>query len=65
MPAVISESGAVSGTVTHLSDVITSDMMNGVFSEILGVLPVVVPAIVGFIAIRKGLSFVLGALRKA
>lgn len=65
MPAVLSGTETVTSTTTHLSDVITSDMMNGVFSEILGVLPVVVPAIVGFIAIRKGLSFVLGALRKA
>lgn len=49
----------------HLSDVITSDMMSGVFSEILGVLPVVIPAVITFIAFRKGLSFVLSSLRKA
>lgn len=50
---------------THLYDIITSDMMTGVFSEIFGVLPVVVPAVISFIAVRKGLSFVFGALRKA
>ena len=64
MPVFLSGTSGT-GTVSHLSDVITADMMNGVFSEILGVLPVVVPAVVTFIAFRKGLSFVMGALRKA
>ncbi len=49
----------------HLSDVITAEMLSGVFSEVLGVLPVVIPAVITFIAFRKGLSFLLGSLRKA
>lgn len=55
----------VSSSVTHLSDIVTADMMTGVFNEIYGVLPVVIPAIVGYIAVRKGISFLIGALRKA
>lgn len=69
MPNVVAASGEAviptSGTVTHLADIITPDMMTGVFSEVFGVLPVVIPAIISFIAVRKGLSFLLGALRKA
>lgn len=64
MPVLLSGTTTPTAT-THLSDVITADMMTGVFSEVLGVLPVVIPAIITFIAFRKGLSFVTGALRKA
>lgn len=64
MPALLS-SATTPTTAAHLSDVITADMMTGVFSEVLGVLPVVIPAVITFIAFRKGISFVMGALRKA
>ncbi len=52
-------------TETVLDKVITAEMMSGVFNEIVGVLPVVVPVSVGFIAIRKGLGFVFSSLRAA
>lgn len=48
-----------------LKDVITSAMLNGVMDEIVGVLPVVIPVVVGFLALRKGIAFVLGMLRRA
>lgn len=64
MPVFLSGTSGT-GTVTHLSDVVTADMMNGAFSEILGVLPVVIPAVVTFVAFRKGIAFILSALRKA
>ena len=48
-----------------LSSVVTADMMSGVFTEITGLLPVVVPVMVGFIAIRKGLSFLQRVLHGA
>lgn len=56
-----------SGTqvATHVYDIITTDMMQGVLSEVLGMLPVVIPVTIGFIAVRKGLSFLLQSLRKA
>ncbi|MFQ8793014.1 MAG: hypothetical protein ACLR77_12065 [Oscillospiraceae bacterium] len=43
----------------------TSSMLSGVLNEIVGLLPVVVPTMIGFIALRKGISFVLGMLRAA
>lgn len=48
-----------------LTDVITSSMLSGVLDEIVGVLPVVIPVVIGFIAIRKGISFVIAELRSA
>lgn len=48
-----------------LSSVVTADMLSGVFTEITGLLPVVVPVMVGFIAIRKGLSFLQSVLHGA
>lgn len=48
-----------------LKTVITSEMCQGVLDEIVGVLPVVIPAAIGFIAIRKGISFVIASLKSA
>ena len=50
---------------TVLSAVVTSDMVSGVLNEVVALLPVILPAAIGFIAIRKGVSFVLGMLRSA
>ncbi len=50
---------------TTLASVVTADMVKGVFNDILSMLPVIVPAAVGFIGIRKGLSFLFGTLRSA
>ncbi len=65
MPTIINlvtVAGEATGT---LAKVVTADQVAGVFDEIVSLLPVVVPASVGFIAIRKGLSFLFGSLRKA
>lgn len=48
-----------------LASVVTADMLSGVFTEITGLLPVVVPVMVGFIAIRKGISFLQSVLHGA
>ena len=55
----------VVAAATTLSGVVTSSMLSGVLNEIVGLLPVVVPTMIGFIALRKGISFVLGMLRAA
>ena len=51
--------------MVFLSGVVTAAMLNGVFNEIVGLLPVIVPVSVGFIAIRKGLGFLFSSLRAA
>lgn len=48
-----------------LAGVVTSGMISGVLDEIVALLPTILPAAIGFIAVRKGVSFVLGMLRSA
>lgn len=57
------EGASAAGTV--LSAIVNADMVGGVLDEVVGLLPVILPAAIGFIAIRKGVSFVLGMLRSA
>lgn len=38
---------------------------NLVLSEVFGMLPIVIPVTIGFIAVRKGLAFLFQSLRKA
>ena len=48
-----------------LSEVVTSGMMDGVLDEIIGLLPIVIPVLIGFIGLRKGIAFVQSILRSA
>lgn len=50
---------------TVLDKTITGAMVNGVLDEVVAVIPIIVPVAISFIAIRKGISFVLGMLRSA
>ena len=48
-----------------LKDVVTSDMRSGVLDEIVSILHICMPVMIGFIAVRKGISFVRGILVSA
>ena len=48
-----------------LKTVVTADMLSGVLDEITGLLPIVIPVMIGFIAIRKGISFLQSILHSA
>lgn len=48
-----------------LSAIVTADMMSGVLTEVKGLLPVIIPVMVGFIGLRKGISFLQGVLHSA
>lgn len=48
-----------------LEGVVTTQMMSGVLDEVIGLLPVVIPVMIGFIALRKGISFLQGILHSA
>ena len=48
-----------------LSSVVTADMLQGVLSQVVGLLPVVLPTMIGFIGLRKGISFLQGVLHSA
>lgn len=58
-------SGATTTNGSVLAEVVTAAMLNGVLSEVVGVLPVCFPVMVSFIALRKGISFVGSILRSA
>ncbi len=48
-----------------LADIVTSAMLQGVLNEITSLLPIIIPVTISFIAIRKGISFLIGTLRGA
>ena len=48
-----------------LSTIVTAQMLGGVLNEITGLLPVCIPVMIGFIAIRKGISFLSSILHSA
>lgn len=48
-----------------VASVVTAQMIAGVLDEIISLLPIILPALIGFIAVRKGISFLLGSLRSA
>nr|WP_308545554.1 hypothetical protein [uncultured Lachnoclostridium sp.] len=48
-----------------LNDVVTSATLSGVLDEIVGLLPVVIPVMVSFIALRKGIAFIQSVLHGA
>lgn len=50
---------------TTLSEVVDADMLGGVLEEIVGLLPIVIPVLIGFIGLRKGISFVRSILHSA
>ena len=53
-------------TVTsELASIVTGEMMQGVLTEVKGLLPVIIPVMVGFIGLRKGISFLQSVLHSA
>lgn len=50
---------------TTLAGIVTAGMVSGVLDEIVGLLPVIIPVMIGFIGLRKGISFLQGVLHSA
>lgn len=48
-----------------LKTVVTAEMLSGVLDEVVGVLPICIPVLITFIALRKGISFVQSILHSA
>ncbi|MCL2018321.1 MAG: hypothetical protein FWG70_01060 [Oscillospiraceae bacterium] len=51
--------------MTGMWDSLTASMFTGIVQDIIGLLPIVLPAVVGLLALRKGLNFVFGMIRGA
>ena len=65
LEVILQEGENVATTATSLSTVVTSEMMQGVFSQIVDLLPVCIPVMVSFIALRKGIGFIKSVLHSA
>ena len=48
-----------------LKTVVTGEMLSGVLDEVVGLLPVCIPVLITFIALRKGIAFVQSILHSA
>lgn len=48
-----------------LATIVTGEMLQGVLNEITSLLPIILPVTISFIAIRKGISFLIGTLHGA
>lgn len=48
-----------------LASAVTSTMLQGVLNELLSLLPIILPVMIGFIGIRKGISFLISTLQSA
>lgn len=48
-----------------LDSVITAEMLGGVLDEIVALLPICIPVLIGFIGLRKGIAFVQSILHSA
>lgn len=48
-----------------MSKTLATTSLYTVLNEVLGLLPVVIPVSIGFIAVRKGLAFLFQSMRKA
>lgn len=53
------------GATTVLSKVVTGEMIQGVLDEVIGLLPICIPVLIGFIGLRKGIAFVQNILHSA
>lgn len=50
---------------TNMFTGVTSDMFTGVLDQVVSLVPIVLPAVIGFLAFRKGWSFIKSAVRGA
>jgi hypothetical protein len=50
---------------TTVASTVTAQMLQGVLSEVINLLPVCLPVMISFIGIRKGIAFVRSMLQSA
>lgn len=48
-----------------LAKIVTAEMLGGVLDEVVGVLPICIPVLITFIALRKGIGFIQSILHSA
>ncbi len=55
----------LTAATSQLASVVTADMLSGVLTEVTGLLPVVLPVSISWLALRKGLGFLFSTIRRA
>ena len=53
LEVILQEGETVTTTASSLASVVTTEMMSGVFNQIIDLLPVCIPVMVSFIALNK------------
>ena len=54
-----------SSTANTVATAINGVDLSVMLEEVVSLLPAVLPTLVGFMAVRKGISFLIGSLRRA
>ena len=54
-----------SSTANTVATAINGVDLSVMLQEVVNLLPAVLPTLVGFMAVRKGISFLIGSLRRA
>lgn len=52
-------------TIPQLSTIVTSGMISGVLDQVVGLIPVVLPTMITFIGLRKGIAWLQSMLHSA
>lgn len=52
-------------TANTIATAVNGVDLTSILEEVVSLLPVVLPVLVGFMGIRKGISFLIGSLRRA
>lgn len=55
----------VTTTAVMLGDIVTAEMCQGVLNQVIDLLPVLLPVMITFLGLRKGISFVMSMLHSA
>lgn len=50
---------------TNMFSGVTSASFNGVLDQVVALVPIVLPAVIGFLAFRKGWAFIKSAIKGA
>lgn len=59
------DAGTTTNVAQELLTAVSGANIGGVLDGVTGLLPTVLPVMIGFLAIRKGISFLIGMLRSA
>ena len=65
LASILATGGTSAATTIEWSNLITASSLQPLTDAIQAVLPIVLPVSIGVVAIRKGVSFVLGMIRSA